>query len=88
VNISKTNKQTNKQTKTIPKLQFTELKKINKLKCPSEAASISLRREKKIITSGEVGGGPGGTSGQVWGCGVDEREEPGLVLGEGNGLHS
>jgi hypothetical protein len=35
--------------------QFTELKKINKLKCPSEDASVPLGREKKAITSREGG---------------------------------
>ena len=39
----------------IPKIQSTELKKVNKLKCPSEDASVPLGREKKPITS-EVGG--------------------------------
>jgi hypothetical protein len=33
----------------------TELKKVNKLKGPSEDASIPLGREKKAITSGEDG---------------------------------
>jgi hypothetical protein len=33
----------------------TELKKVNKLKCPSEDASVPLGREKKAITSGERG---------------------------------
>jgi hypothetical protein len=37
----------------IPKIQFTELKKLNKLKCPSEDASVPLGREKKVITSRE-----------------------------------
>ena len=35
----------------IPKIQSTELKKVNKLKCPSEA----LGKKKKAITSGEGG---------------------------------
>jgi hypothetical protein len=39
----------------IPKIQSTELKKINNLKGPSEEASDPLGREKKAITSG-VGG--------------------------------
>ena len=38
----------------IPK-KSTELKKVNKLKCPSEDASVPLGREKKAITMG--GGG-------------------------------
>jgi hypothetical protein len=37
----------------IPKIQSTELKKFNKLKCPREDASVPLGREKKAITSGE-----------------------------------
>ena len=39
----------------IPKIQSTELKKLNKRKCPSEDASVPLGREKKAITSGEGG---------------------------------
>ena len=39
----------------IPKIQSTELKKVNKLKCPSEDPSVSLGREKKAVTSGEGG---------------------------------
>jgi hypothetical protein len=38
---------------TIPKIQSTELKKANELKCPSEDVSIPLGRERKAITSGE-----------------------------------
>ena len=56
----------------IPKIQSTELKKVNKLKCPSEDASVPLGREKKAITSGE-----GGTWEGKW-MGV------GGVRGEGN----
>jgi hypothetical protein len=37
----------------ISKIQFTEFKKFNKLKCPSEDTSVPLGREKKAITSGE-----------------------------------
>ena len=44
----------------IPKIQSTELKKVNKLKCPSEDASVPLGREKKAITSGEGGKDLGG----------------------------
>jgi hypothetical protein len=41
------------QTKyKIPKIQFTELKKVNKLKGPSEDSSVPIRRKKKAITSG------------------------------------
>ena len=39
----------------LSKIQSTELKKVNKLKCPSEDASVPLGREKKAITSGEGG---------------------------------
>jgi hypothetical protein len=39
----------------IPGIQSTELKKANKLKGPSEDASIPLGREKKAITGGELG---------------------------------
>jgi hypothetical protein len=37
----------------IPKIQSIELKKINKLKCPTKEAKVPLEREKKIITSRE-----------------------------------
>ena len=37
----------------ISKIKSTELKNVNKLKGPSEDASILLQREKKTITSGE-----------------------------------
>ena len=37
----------------ITKIQSTELKKVNKLKCPSEDTSVPLGREKKTITNGE-----------------------------------
>ena len=60
----------------IPKIQSTELKKVNKLKCPSEDASVPLGREKKTITSGEGGrdlqgnmdrvGGSGGKENLIW----------------------
>jgi hypothetical protein len=36
----------------IPKIEFTELKKFNKLKCPNEDVSVPFRREKKAITRG------------------------------------
>jgi hypothetical protein len=35
----------------IPKIQSTELKKVNKLKGLSEGASVPFRSEKKVITS-------------------------------------
>jgi hypothetical protein len=57
-------KQTNKQTNTkIPKIESTELKKFNKLKGPSEDASVPLGREKKAITNGDRSEGPGRESG-------------------------
>ena len=46
------------------KIQSTKLKKVNKLKCPSEDASVP---EKKAITSGEGGRDLGRESGQEWG---------------------
>ena len=36
----------------IPKIQSIELKKVNKLKCPSEDTLVPLGREKKSIASG------------------------------------
>ena len=39
----------------IPNIQSTELKKINKLKSPSEGATVPLGREKKVTRSGEGG---------------------------------
>jgi hypothetical protein len=39
----------------IPKVQSTELKKVNQLKGLSEDSSVQLWREKKAITSGEDG---------------------------------
>jgi hypothetical protein len=43
----------------IPRIQSTELKKVNKQKGPSEDASIPLEREKKTITGGRDLGGRG-----------------------------
>jgi hypothetical protein len=49
-------------------IQSIELKKVNKLKCPSEDTSVLLGRERKAGTSGKGGGvGPGRESG--WGRG-------------------
>jgi hypothetical protein len=55
----------------IPKIQYTELKLVNKLKCPREDASIPLVREKK---QSQVGKG-GGWTGRRWrqGCGKEEN---------------
>jgi hypothetical protein len=49
----------------IPKIQSTELKKVNKLKEPSENVSIPLGRRRK---QPQVGGreGPGRERGQEW----------------------
>jgi hypothetical protein len=44
----------------IPKIQSTDLRKVNKLKCPSKDTSVALGREKKAITSGEEGRDLGG----------------------------
>jgi hypothetical protein len=35
------------------KIQSTEFKRLIKLKCPSEDASVPLGRDKKAITSGQ-----------------------------------
>jgi hypothetical protein len=58
----------------------TEIKKLNKLKCPSEDSSVPLEREKKAITSGEGGRDLGGI---VDGRSNRGRRKPDLVLGEG-----
>jgi hypothetical protein len=50
----------------ISKIQPTELKKVNKLKGPSEDAPVPLGREKKAITSGE-GHWRGSRQGRKWG---------------------
>jgi hypothetical protein len=52
VDISHTHKQ---KKYRIPKIQSTEIKKVNKLKCPSENASVILGIVKKAITNGEGG---------------------------------
>jgi hypothetical protein len=52
-----------KKNYRIPKIQSTELEKVNKLKCPSEDSSVPLGREKKAITN-FGGGGPGRESQQ------------------------
>ena len=53
----------------IPKIQPTELKKINELKCPSEEASVPLGREKKATTSEEGERNLGGKEDGGWGEG-------------------
>jgi hypothetical protein len=56
--------------------------KFNKLKDPSEDASVSLGKKKKAITNREGGRHLGGKLNRS--CG--RREESNLVLGEGKGL--
>ena len=56
----------------IPKIQSTEFKRLNKLKCPSEDTSVPLGREKEAITSGE---GERELGGKVdWGGGVSREK--------------
>ena len=43
----------------LPRIQSTELKKVNKQKGPSEDASITLGREKKTIKGGRGREGAG-----------------------------
>ena len=76
------------KTKTygIPKIQSTEFKKLNKLKCPSEDASIPLGREKKEQPQVEREGETWEEKWTGWGRSVGGRGEPDLVLGEGKGL--
>jgi hypothetical protein len=57
----------------IHKIQATEFKRPNKLKCPSEDASVPLGREKKATTSGE-GGRDLGEGNLIW-YWVRERTE-------------
>jgi hypothetical protein len=65
----------------IPRIQSTELKKVNKLKGPCEDTSVPLGKEKKAITSWERWTWEGKWTRWGWG-----RGEPDLVLGEGKGL--
>ena len=67
----------------IHKIQSTELKKLNKLKCPSENISVSHGMEKKAITRWEGRRGLGGKVDLGWK--VAFGGEHGLVLGEGKG---
>jgi hypothetical protein len=78
-------KQKHQKKYRIPKIQSTELKKINKLKCPSVDTSVLLGRQKKAITSRKGGretGREGGTWEGKWtlGGGGEEVESG----GEGN----
>ena len=68
----------------VRRIQYTELTKVNKLKCPSEDTSFPLGREKKAITSGEGGRDLGGKVGG----GIRGSGEPYQVLGEGKVLKS
>jgi hypothetical protein len=68
----------------IPKIQPTELKKVNKLKCPSEDTLVPLGREKKAITSGEgerEGWREGGMEGRREGRREEGREGTGRESG-------
>jgi hypothetical protein len=54
----------------MPKIQSTELKTVNKLKCPTRDASVLLGKEKKAISIGEGRrdlGGKVDRVGRVWG---------------------
>jgi hypothetical protein len=53
---------------------FTELKKVNKMKCPSEDASVPLGRERRAFTTGERGRDLGEKVGGVGKIGGGERE--------------
>lgn len=64
----------------ISKIQSIELKKVNKLKGPSEDASVPLGREKKATTRGG-GRNRGGKE-----DGDEGRGEHDLVLNGGKGL--
>jgi hypothetical protein len=74
VDISQKEQQQQKKYR-IPKIESTELKKVNKLKGPT----APLGREKKPITSGDRERDLGGEVDGEWG----RRGEPNLVLGEG-----
>jgi hypothetical protein len=68
----------------IPKIQSTELKMVNKLKCPSEdASSVPLGRDKKAITKWGRREGPRREGGKWKG----QEGEHDLVLGEGKNLN-
>jgi hypothetical protein len=77
-----------KEKKRIPKIQSSELKKVNKLKCPSEDALVPFGREKNAmfsLLSGTSGQGGRSLGGKVYGGRESEvgRGEPDLVLGKG-----
>jgi hypothetical protein len=62
-------KKKKKRKKTIQNTQDTvhKLKRLNKVKCPSEDTSVPLGREKKAITNGEEGRDLEGTVDKVGG---------------------
>jgi hypothetical protein len=68
-------KEKEKQTQK-PKIQSTEFKRLNKLKCPSEDTSVPLGRKKAII-SGE--GGREGI-GREWGWGQEQCGAEGNLI--------
>jgi hypothetical protein len=88
----KRKKEKRKNPYRIHKIQSTEFKRLNKLKCSSEDASVPLGRNKKGITrreGGREGWREGGTwegMWKGWGGGQWGVREPDLVLGEGKGL--
>jgi hypothetical protein len=49
----------------IPKVESTDLKKFNKLKCPNDGALVPLEREKIAFTSWEGGKNLGGRVNRV-----------------------
>ena len=79
MDISQKEKEKRKNPYRIHKIQSTEFKRLNKLKCPSEDTSVPLGREKKAITSGKGGRDLGG---KVNGQGVGRL----IWLGEGKRL--
>jgi hypothetical protein len=58
--ISKKNKNKTKQQNNKPRIQSTELKKVNNPKGPSEDDAVPLVREKKIIKGDGRGQREGG----------------------------
>jgi hypothetical protein len=66
-------KEKEKNPYRIQKIQSTEFKRLNKLKCPSQDTSVPLWREKKTITHGEGGRG---VLGREYGWG---ERLPGLI---------
>jgi hypothetical protein len=82
-------KEKKNEKKGIPKIQSTELKKLSKLKGPSEDVPVPLGKEKKATMSVEGGREETGMEsglGVGWGGVGWGRWEPDLLLGEGKGL--